>query len=232
MNAIECSKLVEEADKVVRAQSSQGSSSDPIYQMVLQVIAERQTRSDELIDVGCGSGKLWSFVHSYFNHYIGVDAVAYEGFPINMELVLHDLDAGKIPLPDAIANVVCAVETIEHLENPRALMRELVRLTKPGGWTIVTTPNQLSLLSKFTLVFKNQFNAFQEAPGLYPTHITALLEIDLIRIAQECGLTDIEIHYSNCGRIPFTPWHWSTRFGFKGRTFSDNVLCLGRKPEA
>ena len=45
----------------------------------------------------------------------------------------------------------------------------------------MTTPNQLSLLSKMTLLFRGQFNAFQEGPGLYPAHRTALLEIDLLR---------------------------------------------------
>ncbi len=84
--------------------------------------------------------------------------------------------------------------------------------------------------SKLTLVLKNQFSAFQEAPGLYPAHIRALLEIDLIRIAKECGLSDINTDYSNQGRIPFTPWHWPTKLGFRGRTFSDNICLLGRKP--
>ncbi len=50
---------------------------------------------------------------------------------------------------------------------------------------IVTTPNQLSLLSKLTLVLKNEFNAFQA--GSYPAHLTALLEADLRRIGVECG---------------------------------------------
>ncbi len=93
-------------------------------------------------------------------------------------------------------------------------MRELVRLTKRGGLVIVTTPNQLSLLNKLWFVVKNQFIAFQEAPGLYPAHRTALLEVDLIRIASECGLKDSTIHYSNEGRIPLTPWHWPS--GCKG----------------
>ncbi len=108
-------------------------------------------------------------------------------------------------------------------------MRELVRLTKPGGLVIVTTPNQLSLLSKLTFILKNQFNAFQQAPGLYPAHITALLEIDFIRIATECKLSDFEINYSNYGRIPFTPWHWPKKLGFHGCTFSDNILLVGSK---
>lgn len=86
-----------------------------------------------------------------------------------------------------VAQVVAAVEIIKHLENPRAFVRELVRLVCPGGTIVVTTPNQLSLLSKWTLMIKGQFNAFQDGPGLFPAHLSALLEIDLRRIARECG---------------------------------------------
>ncbi len=213
-----------------RARHSQGNSSDPVYQMVAKAIAQQHSGGGVLIDVGCGNGNLWSFVGDRFHRYIGVDAVRYDGLSPETEFISLDMDTGKTPLPDGFADVVCGVEVIEHLENPRAFMGELVRLTKPGGLVIVTTPNQLSLLSKLTFVFKNQFNAFQEAPGLYPAHITALLELDLIRIATECKLINIQIHYSNYGRMPFTPWHWSKRLGFHGRAFSDNILCVGMKP--
>lgn len=214
-----------------RARQSQGASNDSIYQMVARVLATQHPGGGVLLDVGCGAGKLWSFVRDAGERYIGVDAVCYDGFPAEAEFISHDLEASKVPFVDGFADVVCAVEMIEHLENPRAFMRELVRLTKPGGLVIVTTPNQLSLLSKMTLLLKNQFNAFQEGPGLYPAHLTALLEIDLIRIATECGLTDIKTDYSHQGRIPFTPWHWPKSLGFRGRAFSDNILCAGLKPK-
>ncbi|MDM9383284.1 methyltransferase domain-containing protein [Chlorogloeopsis sp. ULAP01] len=211
-----------------RARQSLGSSSDPIYQMVARTVAQRHSGGGVLVDVGCGKGKLWPFVRDRFDRYIGVDAVRYPDFPPQIEFLAFDLDIGKAPLPEGFADVVCAVETIEHLENPRAFIRELVRLTKPGGLVIVTTPNQLSLLSKLTFILKNQFNAFQEAPGLYPAHITALLEIDIFRIFTECKITEIQIQYSNYGRIPFTPWHWPENLGFRGRAFSDNILCVGK----
>jgi 2-polyprenyl-3-methyl-5-hydroxy-6-metoxy-1,4-benzoquinol methylase len=212
-----------------RARQSLGASSDPVYQMVARTIAQRYPGGGVLVDVGCGSGQLWSFVGDHFDHYIGVDAVRYDDLPPQTEFISFDLDLGKAPLKEGCADVVCAVEIIEHLENPRAFIRELVRLTKPGGLVIVTTPNQLSLLSKLTLILKNQFNAFQEAPGLYPAHLTALLEIDLIRIFTEYTLNKVQIEYSQCGRMPFTAWHWPKTLGFHGRAFSDNVLCVGQK---
>ena len=83
-------------------------------------------------------------------------------------------------------------------------MRQLTRVVKPGGVVIVTTPNQLSLLSKMTLVLKNQFNAFQS--GSYPAHLTALLEIDLVRMARECGLAEPVIHCHEFRENPFYPY--------------------------
>ncbi len=221
-----------------RAEYSLGASSDPIYQMIVRTLRKRDSHTGVLIDVGCGHGKLWSFISNdsvqlklNFHRYIGVDAVRYDNLPPEIEFIPFNLDIGQAPLLDNVADIVCAVETIEHLENPRAFVRELVRLTRPGGLIIVTTPNQLSLLSKLTLIFKNQFNAFQEAPGLYPAHITALLEVDLVRIFTECGLSNIEIDYTNSGRIPFTSWHWPKYLGLGGRTFSENLLCVGQKPK-
>jgi hypothetical protein len=75
---------------------------------------------------------------------------------------------------------------------------------------------------------KNQFPAFQERPGLYPAHITALLTVDLLRMARECGLAEPAIRYSDSGRIPGTRWHWPRPLA--GRAYSDNVLLMARRP--
>jgi hypothetical protein len=107
----------------------------------------------------------------------------------------------------------------------------MVRLVKPGGSVCVTTPNQLSLLNLLTLTYKQRHSAFQDVH--YPAHVTALLEIDLRRIAAECGLQDVVTVYSGRGRLVLTPWHYPS---FLSRLFprllSDNVLLIGRKPAA
>lgn len=213
---------------IARASESRGSSSAAVYGMVAKIIRKRHRGGGTLIDVGCGRGELWTYLASIAANYIGADVVRYEGFPAGERFVEIDLDKGKIPLPDASGDIVAAVETIEHLENPRAFFRELTRLTRAGGLVVVTTPNQRSLLSLMTLVLQGEFNAFQEAPGLYPSHITALLEADLARIAQECGLREIEVAYSSQGRVPFTAWHWPSFCS--GRWFSDNLVISARSP--
>lgn len=212
-----------------RARLSLGSSGEAIYRMVADAVAERVAAGGTLVDVGCGSGKLWPFLRARFGRYVGVDAVRYDGFPADGEFVAADLDAGAVPLPDASADAVVAVETIEHLENPRAFVRTLARLAKPGGWVFITTPNQLSLLSRATLLARGEHNAFRDAS--YPAHITALLEVDLRRIAAECGLQEVFVRYSGSGRLVLTGAHyprWVSRLWPRG--LSDNVLLAGRKP--
>ena len=210
-----------------RARQSGGISNEAILGMVGRVLERKQISGECIIDVGCGAGNLYHQVASRFSRYIGVDAVRYDGFPERGEFHYLDLDTGRIPLPDQSGDVVAAVEVIEHLENPRDFVRKLVRLTKPGGWVIITTPNQLSLLSLATLVVKQRFQAFQDVH--YPAHLTALLEVDLRRIAVECGLRSVEIEYSLQGRIPLTaklyPAALTRRFP---RALSENLLMIGR----
>jgi 2-polyprenyl-3-methyl-5-hydroxy-6-metoxy-1,4-benzoquinol methylase len=218
-------------DLDARARQSQGASGEAIYALVDGLVAARHAGGGVLADIGCGTGALCRRLRGRFDRRIGVDAVRYAELDDDIEFMAHDLDGARMPLADGCADVVTAVETIEHLENPWAFVRELARVAKPGGWVVVTTPNQLSLLSKLTLVLKNVFNAFQ-APS-YPAHRTALLEIDLRRLVAEAGLTSASVRFTCRGRIPFTGRHYPRLVSrAMPRAASDNVAIVARKPEA
>lgn len=212
-----------------RAAQSGGASDSAIYAMVEGALAIRDVRGNVAIDLGCGSGALQRVIVNRFSKYLGVDAVRYEGFPAGAEFVEADLNAARFPIADQTADAVFAVETIEHLENPRALVREMARIVKPGGWIVVTTPNQLSGLSLVTLAMKRRFSAFQDVH--YPAHITALLECDLLRMASEVGLREIAIEHSGSGRVILTSLKYPRVLGrILPRLCSDNVLLIGRAP--
>jgi SAM-dependent methyltransferase len=212
-----------------RARQSAGISSRAIYEMVARALAERQLRGGVLVDVGCGGGALRQFLGDRFDRYVGVDAVRYDELPDDVEFHRCDLDGDALLVPSSAGDVVVAVETIEHLENPRRLVRELVRIARPNGWVVVTTPNQLSWLSLATLVAKHRFSAFQDSS--YPAHISALLEVDLVRIFTECGLREVETRFSEQGRIALTARHYPRMLAkLAPRGLSDNVLIAGRVP--
>lgn len=210
-----------------RARLSLGRSHQRIYRTVADVLAARDA-GGVLADVGCGSGDLWHALRGRFRSCIGVDAVRYDGLPPDVDFHPADLDAARLPLPDASVDAAAAVEVIEHLENPRAFVRELARIVRPGGWVVVTTPNQLSALSLLTLALKGRFSAFQD--DAYPAHRTALLEIDLRRIMTECGLRDLAVTYTRLGRLPLSAWHYPGAVArLAPRRLSDNIVIAGRR---
>lgn len=110
-----------------------------------------------------------------------------------------------------------------------AMIRRFLDETAIRG--VLSAPHQLSLLSKLTLFATNEL-AFQERPGLYPAHRTALLKVDLRRIAAECGLREVRVAYSGRGRIPGTALHYPAVLSrWMPRPLSDNVLVAGRRAD-
>ena len=210
-----------------RARLSLGRSDRHIHATVATALATRGARG-LLADVGCGGGDLWPLVRGAFQGYVGLDAVRYPPLPADVDFRPVNLDGGELPLADASVDAAVAIEVIEHLENPRALARELSRIVKPGGWVVLTTPNQLSALSLLTLAVKGRFSAFQDSA--YPAHRTALLEIDLRRIMGECGLRDIDIIFTCHGRVPLSGLHYPRVMAqLAPRRFSDNIVAIGRR---
>ena len=208
------------------ARCSEGHSSDPILAMVVRIL-QAEGGNGSLVDVGCGRGDLFSRLPERIGSYTGVDIVRYEGFPDSPRATFRKGDLnGPLPLEDRSMDLAVSIETIEHLENPRALFRELVRVLRPGGLLLVTTPNQLSFLSKLCFVVKDRHEAFQ--PVHYPAHITALLPADLENIGSELRLEGGRIVYSDDGRIPGMARHWPR--ALKGRLFSDNVAYVAHRP--
>jgi SAM-dependent methyltransferase len=204
-----------------------GMSHAAIYRMVRRALAGR-SRGGTLVDVGCGVARIHDELSGLFDRYLGLDLVVYPDAPPGVQRICADLER-SLPLREAVADLAVAVEIIEHLENPRALVRELARITRPGGVVVITTPNQLSALSLLSLAFKRKFAAFQDVH--YPAHRTALLEIDLRRIVSEAGLVDATVHFSGHSRLPLTSLTYP---GWLARCspalLSDNVLIVARKP--
>jgi SAM-dependent methyltransferase len=214
-----------------RAVVTCGTSSKPLYRVIHRIIRDGYVHRPPgtLLDIGCGRGQLLDRLMGDYPamEYVGCDVIRHNGFPESKNFLQADLDVDAIPMPDVSADVVVAAGVIEYLENPRRLFRELVRCCRPGGLIVVTTPNQVSLLSKISLLLTGEFSAFRSKGGVYPAGRAPLLPIDLVRMSNEVGLKQIDVRYSDSGRIPGTSNTWPTRYGFRGQLFSDDVILSG-----
>lgn len=100
----------------------------------------------EVLDLGCGVGYGSALLADRALRVVGgdVDAetIAYArtryGRP-NVEFVV--LDATSLPFDDMSFDAVCSFETIEHVDDPRALVSEAARALRPSGAFVVSTPH-------------------------------------------------------------------------------------------
>lgn len=97
----------------------------------------------QICDLGCGTG-WFSNELTRFGEVTGVDLspdgveLARERWPAVKEFVAHDILAWD---PGRQFDLVLSSEVIEHVLDKAGFRDVLERLTKPGGYTLITTPN-------------------------------------------------------------------------------------------
>lgn len=217
-------------NRIIASKLSGGTSDNIIKNKIIHFLKKYRTKNKSLLDFGAGKGELLKTLKNFeFAKLTGTDLFQR---PKNLESQInwHELDLNEeIKINDKFDFVICS-ETIEHLENPRHTLRSISKLLKENGILILTMPNNQSLRSICALIFSNHFVAFLNKA--YPAHITALVELDLIRISNEVGLLKPTIYYTNYGVIPkFTSHTWQKiSFGYlKGKYFSDNLIMIANK---
>jgi ubiquinone/menaquinone biosynthesis C-methylase UbiE len=113
---------------------------------------------DVVLDAGCGEGGVLAFCGRLGAHVIAVDMhegtldVARECLTKTsarkMEFYCSSADA--LPVPDATASRIICTEVLEHVDDPAAVLQELVRVGQPGALYLFSVPDPLgeSLLKK------------------------------------------------------------------------------------
>ena len=94
-----------------------------------------------LLDVGAGAGIVEEMNFKMCcKEVVGVDLdprVATNPF-LHRGLVADAID---LPLPDCYFDVVIADNVMEHIDDPEGILKEIVRVLKPGGVVLFKTPN-------------------------------------------------------------------------------------------
>jgi SAM-dependent methyltransferase len=104
----------------------------------------------------------------------------------------------RVPVDAEQFDVVICIETIEHLfdEARDRLLREFRRLLKPGGWLLLTTPNEENL-DRDTVFCPNCAYAFHRMQHMSSWSKAALTEL----------LISADFKVDFCEGIHFLRWH-------------------------
>jgi 2-polyprenyl-3-methyl-5-hydroxy-6-metoxy-1,4-benzoquinol methylase len=96
---------------------------------------------NDVLELGCGVGVLARKLAEFGNTVTGLDIAeaAIAQLPDHIQGVVATLPT--IPLPDDSFDVVVATEVLEHLDDDRACVEEIVRVLRPGGRAYFAVPN-------------------------------------------------------------------------------------------
>ena len=106
--------------------------------------------NSDILDIGCLNGNLYNFLGAKLKikSFTGVDLsnklieLAKTRFP---EQTWVQADRLSLPFEDKKFDVVTMLETLEHVDDPRATIKEAVRVIKKDGILIVSVPNELRI---------------------------------------------------------------------------------------
>jgi SAM-dependent methyltransferase len=85
-----------------------------------------------ILDVGCGVKPYYPFFAGVASEYVGVDVVENPAAEL-----LGPVEA--LPVDDASYDVVLCTQVLEHCDDPAQAVRELRRVTRPGGRVLAST---------------------------------------------------------------------------------------------
>lgn len=92
-------------------------------------------------------------------------------------------------------NAITCIEVLEHLENPRNVLRQSRKLLPEGGKLILSTPNTSGLYSRIRFLFTGQFNAFDDLNYREIGHIRPITYWELKKMLEETNFSILKVSF-------------------------------------
>ena len=196
------------------------------YLHAIVIDALKGVRPGRVLDLPSGPGYLLRDLKE--RGFTGVAGEIDDGLHVFPDLEYRKVDmTGRFDFPDASFDYVVSIEGIEHIENHFAFLREVRRVLRPGGRLILTTPNVLSLESRWRF-FVSGFHQLAEKPipldseNIYFEHINPIPLHQLYFALEKSGLRMVDLRTRRLRKgsrlllalfYPFIRWSvWSACF--------------------
>lgn len=162
------------------------------------------------LDIGCGSGRHTCAAYGCDEMFsVGVDLRFENVSEARERLDYHDRlgahgggcwalsvsDATKLPFANGAFDLVICSEVMEHIPDHAAVVREAVRVLRPGGDLVISVPRYLPEKICW-LLSDDYFNANQG-------HIRIYRQKELIRLVESGGVRKWALHFAHSLHAPY-----------------------------
>lgn len=194
-----------------------------IHQKIISFLKLESTRGT-ILDIGAGTGALSQKLQEEGFEVTACDLNPDNFIPKNIVCKTANLNVA-FPFQDASFDYVIAAEVIEHLENPWFFIRELYRITKPGGIAIISTPNLHNWYVRLLFLLSSKLYNFLSSYEKIG-HITPVFLWNLKRMSE--GMFDVVGVVTSHSIIPIL----EINIPFKGLFFGQCIVVkMQRKLE-
>lgn len=148
--------------------------SEDNYSKFLDSVMSYAREGSKILDLGCGVGVMTAFLHGKGHDCFGVDIspLFIREAKRKSKGKFRVMDVTDLKFRDSSFDVVISAETIEHVLDPEAMLKEAARVLKKGGLLMLRFPNQqnkfkqaLSILKKKPLFELKEPNLSSEVFG-------------------------------------------------------------------
>lgn len=190
------------------------------HRKILNVVKEKTKSGGNLLDIGCAGGRFVELAKSHGFNSFGFD-IDEKFVKYGRDILKLNLKAGKLDdagYTENFFDVVTLIEVLEHVRDPRQILKSGIKLLKRGGKLFLTVPNfELFYLLNFKL-----FKTKKDFYFLYPAeHISFWRQSVLIKTLKKEGFKNIEVY--------FLPGFYDNEKTSKFNRIKNNVFDMVRK---
>jgi 2-polyprenyl-3-methyl-5-hydroxy-6-metoxy-1,4-benzoquinol methylase len=146
-------------------------------------------KEKKCLDIGPGTGRWIQFIAGNKPDCIAAIDISSESLSrcsSNCEyLQKANLELDKFDFKDDFFDVVISFEVLEHLQDPSNYLKEIQRVTKPGGLILMSLPNIASFISRVRLLL----GVLPPAIANDPTHVSFYRKKDIAKLMKNIGLS-------------------------------------------
>jgi SAM-dependent methyltransferase len=168
-----------------------------VHEHALRIVESRLPRGARVLDVGSGSGALAARLLA---RGFAVIASDFDGSDYRAQPPFVQWDASSLDLPGDVASSsldgVCAIEVLEHVENPAQALRNFYQVLRPGGLLVVSTPNLAHPRSRVKFLLRGAPSYFGRVEFRNSGHRTMLPHWMLDLAIEEAGFEDVNVTFA------------------------------------
>ncbi|WP_188762327.1 class I SAM-dependent methyltransferase [Sandarakinorhabdus glacialis] len=143
-----------------------------------------------ILEIGCGSGGTGALAleTGKCGRYYGIEiepVAAARAGAVLTEVLVGNVEIMKLPYEESSLDVIIISEVLEHLVDPWAVVARLVKLLKPSGIMVATSPN-ISHWRVIGALFTGRFD-YSEIGVMDRTHLRWFTPASFRRMFTEAG---------------------------------------------